>query len=146
MIGRLPAGAAPLLAAIHAAAFPAAEAWSEPAFAAVLDQSGMIGVVAAEGCGFALARTVCDEGELLTLAVLPQRQRTGIGRSLLLALIGPLQEAGARRLFLEVSTQNQAAQALYSGLGFTEIGQRARYYRDGSAARLLMRDLAGQPG
>ncbi|MFA4893699.1 GNAT family N-acetyltransferase, partial [Brevundimonas sp.] len=52
---------------------------------------------------------------------------------------------GARRLFLEVAEDNEAARALYGRAGFSEAGRRPRYYAraDGSRrdALLLALDL-----
>ena len=50
--------------------------------------------------------------------------------------------AGAARLFLEVSEVNAPALALYEAAGYAEIGRRKAYYRDGSDARVLGRTLA----
>ncbi|WP_254453743.1 hypothetical protein [Siccirubricoccus sp. G192] len=48
---------------------------------------------------------------------------------------------GAAAMFLEVAAGNPAALALYRGLGFDRVGQRRRYYPDGSDALVLRRDL-----
>jgi [ribosomal protein S18]-alanine N-acetyltransferase len=50
----------------------------------------------------------------------------------------------ADRLLLEVREHNEAALAFYAGKGFIEIDRRARYYRDGTTAVVMRRDL--QPG
>jgi ribosomal-protein-alanine N-acetyltransferase len=45
----------------------------------------------------------------------------------------------AKRIFLEVAEDNEAALALYRKLGFQEVGRRKRYYarRDGEPADAL---------
>ena len=43
----------------------------------------------------------------------------------------------SERIWLEVHVLNQAAIELYSKLGFTEVGRRAKYYRDGGDAVLF---------
>ncbi|MCS6921545.1 MAG: GNAT family N-acetyltransferase, partial [Elioraea sp.] len=85
------------LAGLHAAAFPPGEAWGEDAFARLLALPGTTGALAAEEdapVGFVLARQALDEAELLTLAVLPERRRRGIGRALLAFGLGVLAERG----------------------------------------------------
>ncbi len=133
-----PAHAA-LAAHIHAAAFPAGEAWSASAFATLLTLTGVLGWIMPDAAGLLLARHVLDEAELLTLAILPERQRQGLGRRLVQTWIMATEHAGIARLYLEVSDRNRAASALYASLGFHPHGTRKAYYKDGSAARLLVR-------
>jgi len=129
------------MADLHARAFD--QAWSEAAFADLLSGAGAIGLIEAgsEPNGFALARFASDEAEILTLAVSPQARRAGRGRRLLSALETACLNAGAARLFLEVSELNAAARALYEGAGFKASGRRAGYYADGSDALLLDKRL-----
>lgn len=78
--------------------------------------------------GYIGAYTVCRETDILTVAVDPAARRSGIGRQLLLALLAALeQESDA--IFLEVRVSNTAARALYTSLGFAEIGMRRGYYK-----------------
>lgn len=79
--------------------------------------------------GYVIAQDAADEGEILNLAVTPARQRGGVGRALVEQVLNALAERGARRVFLEVRDSNAAARALYSALGFEEVGRRSRYYR-----------------
>lgn len=134
----------PLLAALHAASFPPGEAWREDAFARLIALPGTAGVLAAEGgapLGFVLTRRAADEAEILTLAVLPERRRRGVGRALLAAGLGLLAEQGVGRVFLEVAADNRAARALYRGAGFAMVGRRPDYYGPGRDALLFARDL-----
>lgn len=87
--------------------------------AAVLD-----GVV----IGFAIVRWVADESELLLLAVTPAARGQGIGAALLTDWIDLVTRKGARRLFLEMRTENPAM-ALYNRFGFTVAAVRSGYYR-----------------
>lgn len=139
------AEAAPLLAELHRRSFPPGESWGRDAIAAMLDLPGTFALCAlaaggAEGgdpAGFVLARVAAAEAEILTLAVLPERRREGIGAALLRGAASAAAARGARTLFLEVSEANAAARALYAAAGFTERGRRPRYYADGSDARVL---------
>jgi len=59
--------------------------------------------------GFALARAVVDEAELLLLAVRPEHRRVGIGSALLDAVTVAARARGAVRLHLEMRENNPAA-------------------------------------
>lgn len=78
--------------------------------------------------GYIGAYTVCRETDILTVAVDPAARRSGIGRQLLLALLAAL-EKESDAIFLEVRVSNTAARALYTSLGFVEIGMRRGYYK-----------------
>lgn len=127
---------APLLAAIHAAAFPPGERWDEAALGTLLALPGAFAVLLGED-GFALARAAAGEAEVLTLAVRPERRRLGLGAALLAGTVAGAAARGAEALFLEVSERNGAARALYAGAGFAEVGRRRRYYADGADALVL---------
>lgn len=135
-------GHAAACAAIHAAAFPAAEAWSASAFATLLASPGVHGLIDPAG-GLVLVRQAADEAEILTLATMPVVRRTGIGQALLVAAVQWARGAGAVRVFLEVSAANAAAGALYAKVGFTECGRRRRYYLDGNDALVLQLTCGG---
>ena len=129
------------MAVLHAAAFPAAERWGETALSAMLALPGAFGVMAGEQ-GFVLARAAAGEAEVLTLAVLPERRRGGLGGSLLAAAAAGAVLRGAEALFLEVSERNDAALALYAAAGCEAVGRRRRYYADGADALVLRLMLA----
>ncbi|HEX3984824.1 MAG TPA: GNAT family N-acetyltransferase, partial [Acidisoma sp.] len=107
---------AAVLAAIHAAAFPD-EPWGAGAFQVQLEMHGVIGLLDERG-GLLMMRVTLDEAEILTIGVLPSLRRRGIARSLLWAAIAKAHGLGARSMFLEVETSNQAARSLYAKAGF----------------------------
>ena len=78
--------------------------------------------------GFALAREVADEAELLLLAIRPAFRRSGIGTALLRSIVADAHERGAEMLHLEVRANNEAIR-LYRNEGFEKIGERHDYYR-----------------
>ena len=80
--------------------------------------------------GFALARDVCGDVEILNLGVAEPARRTGAGRALVRAALDEGAARGAARAFLEVRESNATALAFYASLGFTPVGRRPRYYRD----------------
>jgi ribosomal-protein-alanine N-acetyltransferase len=135
---------APVLAAIHAAGFPPGEAWPAAALRELLEQPGVFGLIDPAG-GMIMARVAADEAEVLTLAVAPQARRQGRGTALLGDAAAICARHGAARFFLEVSSTNAPAMALYTAAGFGAVGRRPRYYIDGSDAILMRRDLPGPP-
>ncbi|WP_298693004.1 GNAT family N-acetyltransferase [uncultured Sphingomonas sp.] len=113
------------------------EAWTRSQCAGILVLPGVWLVLAridGEPAGFALARSVMDEAELLLLAVPPAQRRAGVGRALLAAIGEEACARGAERLHLEMRDGNPAL-FLYRQSGFDEVGRRPRYYRgrDGRA-------------
>ena len=106
------------------------EAWTAAQCAGLLPLPGVWLSLARDESGpqgFALARIVADEAELLLLAVRREAQGRGIGK-LLLDRFGRLARArGAARLHLEVREGNQAIN-LYERAGFALVGRRRGYY------------------
>jgi ribosomal-protein-alanine N-acetyltransferase len=129
-----------LLARLHASCF--ADAWPEQAFDAILASPGTFALLAQspdEAIGFVLARVVADEGEILTLGVVPLARRRGAGKRLVAAAGEFCAAAGGERLFLEVGDENNAARMFYRHMGFREVGIRRGYYRDGVEDALTLR-------
>ena len=71
---------------------------------------------------------------VVTLDVDPSRRREGLGRSLLEELLERFARHGARRVRLEVSTENRGAIAFYEKLGFSRLGTIRDYYSPGADA------------
>ncbi len=81
-----------------------------------------------------LAYAVCarsfDELELLALGTRVEARRQGLARVLLTRAVSFARELGARRICLEVSANNAAAQRLYESMGFRVFNVRRAYYRE----------------
>jgi [ribosomal protein S18]-alanine N-acetyltransferase len=134
----------PRLAELEAAGF--AEPWSPEMLAAELTHSGSVVLVAAAGdgrapSGYACFRLAAGEAELLRVAVAPEERGRGIARQLLAAGFERLRAASVTSCFLEVRPANASALALYHALAFEPRGRRRAYYRDGSDALVLRKDL-----
>lgn len=71
---------------------------------------------------------VCDEANLLNIAVPDHAQRRGHARRLLVHCLNDYASAGIKHCFLEVRRSNVPAIALYESLGFSLIGERKNYY------------------
>ncbi|HEX9932435.1 MAG TPA: ribosomal protein S18-alanine N-acetyltransferase [Allosphingosinicella sp.] len=111
------------------------EAWTAPQCAGLLPMPGVWLTLARAGdevVGFAMARAVVREAELLLLAVKRKDRNAGVGKLLLDAFMERATDRGAERLHLEVREGNHAV-TLYRRAGFTEVGRRRNYYsgRDG---------------
>ncbi len=106
------------------------EAWTAPQCAGLLLMPGVWLSLASDRTGligFALARAVGDEAELLLLAVRTRAQRRGVGKVLLERFAADAKKRGAVRLHLEVREGNPAIK-LYNEYGFSLVGRRRNYY------------------
>ena len=95
--------------------------------------------------GFALALDLGNEAEILSLGVLREFRRTGVGAALLDAVCCEAGKRGAKSVVLEVAMTNVAARALYAGRGFTVVGHRRNYYYQAGRmvdGLILRRELA----
>jgi ribosomal-protein-alanine N-acetyltransferase len=118
-----------VLARVHATSF--ADAWSAEWIAKLLAHPGAFAfLTGGESGGFILVRAAGGEAEILTLAVAPAARRRGIGSVLISAACRRAQEMGAGTMYLEVSRTNEPAKALYSRLGFRQVGRRRGYYQE----------------
>ena len=81
------------------------------------------------------------DAEILTVAVVPEARRKGVGAALITSAGVAALVRGAASMFLEVSETNDAARALYTKLGFAEAGRRRDYYAtdDGWVDAIVMR-------
>lgn len=121
---------AELLAGMHRICF--ADPWSVRSMAEVLAMPGTEGLIAVDDdagpAGLALWRSILDEAEILTIAVLPPWRRAGLGGRLLSAAMTGARSRGAAHMFLEAAADNTAALALYHRHGFRRTGTRKGYY------------------
>jgi ribosomal-protein-alanine N-acetyltransferase len=133
-----------VMAEIHHTAFPPLEAWPRQVMLLHLELPTTFGFIHPLG-GMILARLAADESEILTLAVVPEHRRLGIGAALLRAAMAHAAALGANTMFLEVAVTNAAALALYSAHGFAAAGTRRHYYADGTDALILRSTLRAGP-
>jgi ribosomal-protein-alanine N-acetyltransferase len=140
-VGREQAG---VIASLHRECF--SEHWQADTISALLSTPGSGAVLAqdttCEPVAFAVYRCVCDEAEIISIAVTPTRRRRGIATSLWAHLSLVLRQKGAAAVYLEVDESNRKARALYQKLGFKQIGVRKGYYEaDNTDALVLCADL-----
>ncbi|MGF1550291.1 MAG: ribosomal protein S18-alanine N-acetyltransferase [Sphingomonadaceae bacterium] len=106
------------------------EAWTATQCSGLLGTPGVwldLASIDERAIGFAMARLLVDECELLLLAVDPSMQKKGIGTRLLESFVDTARRQGATRLHLEVREGNPAI-SLYERSGFDNIGRRRGYY------------------
>lgn len=125
--------------AIAAVEHQAASApWSASSVRASLSAPTTLAWVVGEPvAGHLLASWVAEEGEILTIAVLPSARRKGYATALLDTCEDRWRAVGVLSGWLEVREDNVAARALYAGRGWVEAGVRRSYYSDGSDARVM---------
>jgi ribosomal-protein-alanine N-acetyltransferase len=99
--------------------------------------SYLVAELAGTVVGHAVASAAGDDAELQRIAVAPAYRRSGVASALLAEVERRAAADGADRLLLEVREGNLAAARFYRAAGFTEIGRRPAYYRDGAAAVVL---------
>ena len=122
---------APEIADMHARLFP--EPWHSAGVSKLLEHPGATTLIAKTGfpkasVGFVMGQLAADEAEVLSIGVVPEWQRAGLGKRLMEGLERALKKAGTKRMFLEVAEDNKSARALYDRCGFKEVGRRKGYY------------------
>lgn len=125
---------------------PGPGGWSAADVDALVDAAaGSVWVAETDGTsvGFLAARWLPDRGEVLGVAVAPERRRHGAARALLGCAVADAERRGCTTLDLEVGVDNVNALALYRRCGFVAVGRRPRYYRSGEDALLMTRELSG---
>jgi len=147
MIEAVGAEACALLAALHARAFD--KPWSAGEIAKLLENAAVFALVSrgAETQGFVMAWAAAGDAELLTVAVVPEARRRGVGASLVTAAGVAALARGAASMHLEVAEDNEAAITLYAKLGYERAGRRHAYYggEHGSIDAIVMRRTLPRP-
>lgn len=108
--------------------------WTADAIASLLAHPASTSLIAVSGspqevAGFVIGQLAADEAEILSIGVMPDWQRIGLGSMLVEGIARAARRGEAHKLFLEVAEDNGAALRLYRRLGFREVGRRPRYYQ-----------------
>ena len=80
-------------------------------------------------------------GHFITIDVLPQRRRSGLGTTLMQAGEAYLHQLGCIAITLEVATDNTGAQRFYERQGYARTGRIPGYYADNSDALVMRKTL-----
>ena len=94
--------------------------------------------------GYSCRWRVTDEVHLLNVAVHQACRGSGVGRTLVEAVIAEGRATRARTMFLEVRAGNIMARRLYRRLGFRDLGVRRGYYGPGQDAIVMELKLDGR--
>jgi len=94
------------------------------------DMNVAVARVRGELAGFGILQYLDDEAHLCLLAVVPARQRQGIGTALIAWLERTALDAGIGVIRLEARARNESARAFYRSLDYREV-----MFADGMYAR-----------
>ena len=79
--------------------------------------------------GFLVGRVIERDAEILNVVIHPDYRRLGKASKLICMFEKEAKNAGSSRCFLEVAESNNSARKLYTGLGYSKVGQRDNYYK-----------------
>lgn len=92
--------------------------------------------------GFILAVAQRRGGHIITLDVLPEHRRAGLGRRLMEAAETQMLSSGAVMVQLEAAVNNAPALAFYRRLGYRAVKKLPGYYPGGLDGLMLVKDLS----
>ena len=84
---------------------------------------------------------IARKGHIISLAMLEQHRRKGLGLNLVQEALQALKDRGCSEIYLEVRVSNLSAVRLYKKLGFKIISTIRGYYRDGEDAYMMGKTL-----
>lgn len=131
-------GHAKALSDLHKNCF--AKGWSYLEFESFFERAGVFAAIAyykeKTPVGFVLCWLIEDQCDLLSMGVLDDYRRDGVGLMLLNYALANARSLGGTHMVLEVNANNVAAQTLYEGHGFEKFSIRKGYYTnaDGTLA------------
>ncbi|HKH99619.1 MAG TPA: N-acetyltransferase [Candidatus Sulfotelmatobacter sp.] len=80
-------------------------------------------------------------GHIITIDVVPEARRSGLGSLLLRAAEERLRAAGSQAVGLETAVDNTGALSFYKRHGYSVVSTHARYYSNGVDALVLRKEL-----
>ncbi|MEW6506024.1 MAG: ribosomal protein S18-alanine N-acetyltransferase [Chloroflexota bacterium] len=81
------------------------------------------------------------KGHVVSVAVLPEHRRRGIGEALVKSAMEAMRQYHAKQCYLEVRVTNESAVQLYRKLGFEVTRTVHGYYADGEDAHVMTKKL-----
>ena len=91
--------------------------------------------------GICVFQIITDEAQIHYLSVNQKSRRQGFGTHLMNFIIKKCEASKIKKLLLEVSEDNSAANNFYTNFDFLTVGLRKNYYKDGSNALLKEKKL-----
>lgn len=87
--------------------------------------------------------SITKKGHIISIAVLPEYRRIGIGQALLLEILKSMSsEYKVGECYLEVRRSNEAAINLYKKYALEPVNVINKYYSDGESAYVMALDLS----
>jgi len=80
---------------------------------------------------------IVKKGHVVSIAVMPEHRRKGVGKALVTTAIEGMRQYNAKQCYLEVRVTNGAAIGLYKKLGFEITRTTHGYYADGEDAHVM---------
>ena len=144
---------APRIAALEAANFSVP--WDETSIRAELENPLALWLIAVgEGgageerpvLGYVGSQSCFEDADILNVCVAPAARRRGVAEALMLELERRLIPKGVEKITLEVRVSNVPAIALYSKIGYVQVGTRRNYYeKPREDALILQKSLLSEP-
>jgi ribosomal-protein-alanine N-acetyltransferase len=127
--------------------FPPGIAYSKPELKSYIRRQGAFTLVSADGedgspAGFIVVQAG-PTGHVITIDVIAEARRSGVGSLLLQAAEVRLRAAGSRAVGLETAVDNLTALSFYKRHGYSVIRTWPRYYSNGVDALVMKKELAG---
>lgn len=94
--------------------------------------------------GFIVSASRNPHGHIVTIDVLEMYRRTGVGSALLHSAESRMANRGAKEVWLETATNNEAAIAFWKKHGYRSHGRLPNYYPDGLDAFAMSKTLVAQ--
>ena len=91
--------------------------------------------------GICAFQIVLDEAQINFFVINQKFRKKGFGSYLMSYLIRKCEELSIKKLLLEVSQSNVAAERFYTHFDFSTVGIRKNYYKDGSHALLKEKNI-----
>jgi len=132
------------LYAIDQSCYPSEVAYSKRELRVYLRKPGAECIVAKAAhaiAGFCISAYQDARGYIVTIDVLEQFRRTGIGSALLIEVERRLVANGVREVRLETATDSQSAVAFWQKHGYRSLGIREKYYPGGRDAFAMSRNI-----
>lgn len=128
---------AKVLAELHGGCFY--NGWSRLEFESFFERAGVFAAIAYHKektpVGFVLCWIIEDQCDLLSMGVLEDFRRDGVGLMLLDYALRDAASLGAKYMMLEVNVNNVAAQTLYESHGFEKFSVRKDYYTNADGTK-----------
>ncbi len=128
---------AELLSQLHSGCF--AKGWGPLEFQSFFERKGVFMALAyhedTHPVGFVMCWLIEDQCDLVSMGVLADHRRDGVGLMLLEYAMSEAKHMGAKAMMLEVNMLNTAAQTLYLEQGFEKFSLRKDYYSNADGSK-----------